>query len=102
MTQEPKNPTANVHARVAEWARVLKDGSEVRDRFQAGRALVEAIVLPNADGELSRGVAALDMRLSHAVDSAQVSEARIDVEVRPDERLGLQAAVKVTGQGDRG
>jgi hypothetical protein len=92
-------PEAIVRARVAKWRPVLAGGSRIDDRFPAGNANVDAIIRPGLYGDQTRGIAQLEARLVAAVNAVQGTSSAIDVRVRPDEELGLDAVAKVTGIG---
>jgi hypothetical protein len=78
---------------------VLAGGSRIDDRFTAGDARVDVSIRPGLFGDPNQGIAQLEARLVAAVNAVQDTNSAIDVRVRPDEELGLDAVAKVTGIG---
>ena len=93
-------PEAIVHERVAKWRPMLLSGQPVKEMFPAGKAQVSADVRTGAPGDVNQGIRVLEQRLVAAVNAAQESHFVTEVRVRPDENLGLNAVVKVSGPDD--
>jgi hypothetical protein len=91
------SPAAVIYERTRAWRPVLAGGSEVREKFVAGRATVSIIIRPGVTGNLETGLRTLEQRLVAAANAAQVPGVKIEVKVEPLETLGLAAAAEVLG-----
>jgi len=91
------SPAAVIHARILAWRPVLGGGSDVREKFVAGKAGISIIVTPSVPGDLGRGLSVLEQKLVAAANAAQAPSTKIEVSVKPGDRLGFQAAAEVLG-----